>query len=89
MVSRTFYNSFIRQNLDYTDIIYGKPHKSSFIEKKGRVQDNATLVITGASKGTSKERLYSEFGLGSLKIVDDIKNCVSFTKLGKYFRLNT
>ena len=29
----TISKSFIRPNLDYVDIIYGKPHKGSLIEK--------------------------------------------------------
>ena len=63
----TIYKSFVRPMLDYGDIIYDKPHKGSFIEKIERVQYNACLVITGSFKGTSRERLYQELGLGSLK----------------------
>ena len=63
----TIYKSFVRPILDYGDIIYDKPHKGSFIEKIERVQYNACLVITGAFKGTSRERLYQELGLESLK----------------------
>ena len=33
----TVYESFVRPNLDYGDIIYDKPHKGSFIEKIERV----------------------------------------------------
>ena len=61
------YKSFVRPILDYGDIIYDKPHKGSFIEKMKRVQYNACLLITGALKGTSRERLYQELGLESLK----------------------
>ena len=63
----TVYKSFVRPILNYTDIIYDKPHKDSFIEKLERVQYNACLVITGAFKGTSRERLCQELGLESLK----------------------
>ena len=63
----TIYKSFVRPILDYGDNIYDKPHKGSFIEKLERVQYNACLVITGAFKGTSRERLYQELGLESLK----------------------
>ena len=63
----TIYKSFARPILDYGDIIYDKPHKDSFIEKIERVRYNACLVITGAFKGTSRERLYQELGLESLK----------------------
>ena len=63
----TIYKSFVRPILDYGDIIYNKPHKGSFIEKIERVEYNVCLVITGAFKGTSRERLYQQLGLQSLK----------------------
>ena len=50
----TIYKSFVRPILDHADIIYDKPHKSSFIEKIERVQYNACLVITSDFKGTIK-----------------------------------
>ena len=53
----TIYKSFVRPILDYGDIIYDKPHKGSFIEIIERVQYNASLVITGAFKGTSRAYL--------------------------------
>ena len=62
----TVYKSFIRPNLDYGDIIYDQPNNDSFINKLESVQYNASLAITGAIKGTSKERLYEELGLESL-----------------------
>ena len=77
----TIYKSFVRPILDYGDIIYDKTHKGSFIEKIERLQYNACLVITGVFKGISRERLYQELGLDSLKIEDGIGACVSFTKL--------
>ena len=61
------YKTFVRPNLDYVDIIYDKPQKGSFIKKIERVQYSACLGITGAFKGTSRERLYQELGLESLK----------------------
>ena len=85
----TIFKSFVRPILDYGDIIYDKTHKGSFIEKIERLQYNACLVITGVFKGISRERLYQELGLDSLKIEDGIGACVSFTKLWKDFCLNT
>ena len=61
------YKSFLRPILDYGDIIYDRPDKGSFIKKTERVQCNACLVITGAFKDTSRERLYQELELESLK----------------------
>ena len=63
----TIYKSFIRPHLDYADIIYDNPFNESFNEKIEKVQYNAALVITGAIKGTSRERLYQELGLESLR----------------------
>ena len=63
----TIHKLFVRLILDYADIIYDKPRKGSFIEKIERVLFNACLVITGAFKGTSRELLYQELGLDSLK----------------------
>ena len=62
----TVYKAFIRPHLDYGDVIYDQPNNDSFIKKLESVQYNAALAITGAIKGTSKERLYEELGLESL-----------------------
>ena len=62
----TINKSFVRTNLDYADIIYDKPFNESFKRKIEMVQYKAALVITGAIKGTSRDRLYQELGLESL-----------------------
>ena len=62
----TIYKSFVRPNLDYADIIYDKPLNEDFKNKLEMVQYRAALVITGAFKGTSRDRLYEELGLESL-----------------------
>ena len=62
----TIYKSFVRPLLDYADIIYDKPYNESFKEKLETVQYNACLAITGAIRGTSRERLYRELGLETL-----------------------
>ena len=62
----TIYEAFVRPILDYADIIYGKPLTESFKDKLEMVQYNAALVITGAFKGTSRDRIYTELGLESL-----------------------
>ena len=62
----TIYKSFVRPNLDYADIIYDKPFNESFKTKIEMIQYRAALVITGAIKGTSRDRLYQEIGLESL-----------------------
>ena len=64
--SLTIYKSFIRPHLDYGDILYDKPNNENFQTKIEQVQYRACLAITGAIKGTSRERLYDELGLHSL-----------------------
>ena len=59
------YETFVRPILDYADIIYDKPLTESFKDKLEMVQYNAALVITGAFKGTSLDRIYRELGLES------------------------
>ena len=63
----TIYKSFVRPHLDYGDIIYEESYNSSFHQKLESVQYKAGLAITGAIKGTSKEKLYNELGLESLQ----------------------
>ena len=63
----TRYKSFIRLHLDYGDIIYDKAYNSSFHQNLEKIQYNSALAITGAIRGTSKEKLYQELGLESLE----------------------
>ena len=61
------YKSFVRPHLDYGDVIYDQPNNDLFCQRIESVQYNAALAITGAIKGSSKERLYQELGLEFLK----------------------
>ena len=62
----TIYKSFIRSHLDYGDIIYDQVYNVSFPQKIESIQYNAALAITGAIRGTSREKLYLELGFESL-----------------------
>ena len=62
----TIYKSFVRPNLDYADIICNKPLNKSLKRKIEVVQYNAALIITGAFKGTRRDKIYQEPGLESL-----------------------
>ena len=62
----TIYKSFIRPHLDYCDFIYDKPSNVSFTDNIESIQYNAALAITGAIRGTSRDRIYQELGLESL-----------------------
>ena len=63
----TIYKSFLRPHLDYGDVIYDRAFNESFQNKLESVQYNAALAITGAIGGSSREKLYQELGLESLK----------------------
>ena len=62
----TIYKSFVRPHLDYADILYDHPFNECFKSKIEKVQYSASLAITGAIRGTSRERLYQELGLEPL-----------------------
>ena len=67
---------YVRPHLDYGDFIYHIPAKvcefsgntilSNLMEKLESVQYSAALAITGAWRGTSREKLYAELGWESL-----------------------
>ena len=61
------YKFFVRPHLDYGDIIYDKAFIGYFQKKLESIQYNAALAITGAIRGTSREKIYSELGLESLQ----------------------
>ena len=62
----TIYKSFVRPNLDYADIIYDKTSNESLKRRIEMFPYNAALIITGAFKGSSRDKIYQEFGLESL-----------------------
>ena len=62
----TIYKSFIRPHLDYGDVIYGQHYNKSFHQKLEPIQYNAPLAITGAIRGSSRDKRCQELGLESL-----------------------
>ena len=60
------YKSTVRSNIDYADIIYDKSFNKFFKIKIEMDQYKAAFVITGAIKGTSRDRPYQELVLESL-----------------------
>ena len=77
----TIYKSFIRPHLDYDDIIYDQAYNTSFHQKLELLQCNACLAITGAIRGTSREKLYEELGLESLQLRRWFRKLSCFYKL--------
>ena len=63
----TVYKAFIRPHIDYGDIIHDETYNEPFHQKMESIQYNAALAITGALRGTSREKLYQELGLESLR----------------------
>ena len=75
------YKAFVRPHLDYGDIIYDNPSNDTFWHKIESVQCNAALAITGAIRGTSREKLYQELGLEYLSDRRWCRNIVFFYKI--------
>ena len=63
----TIYKAFIRPHLDYGDVLYDQNFNNSFNEKMESVQYIECLALTAAMRGTSKEKIYQELGLESLR----------------------
>ena len=70
------YKLYVRPHLDYGDVIYHIPAKvcefsgnvtlPNLMEKLESVQYSAAQAVSGAWKGTSREKLYAELGWESL-----------------------
>ena len=79
----TIYKSFLRPHLDYGGVIYYRAFNESFQNKLESVQYNATLAITGAIRGSSRQTLYQQLDLESLKSRRWYRKLILFFKLKK------
>ena len=79
----TIYKCFIRPHLDYGDIIYDQAYNLSFHQKLESIQYNAALALTGAIRGSSREKLYQELGLESLQLRRWYRKLCCFYKIYK------
>ena len=77
----TIYKCFIRPHLDYGDIIYDQAYNLSFHQKLESIQYNAALALTGAIRGSSREKLYQELGLESLQLRQWYRKLCCFYKI--------
>ena len=87
------YKLYVRPHLDYRDVIYHIPHKTcefshsckltKQMEKLEAVQYSAALAVTGAWKGTSREKIYEELGWESLDLRRWSRHLVLFYKIMK------
>ena len=83
MIRITLYKAFVRPHLDYGDIIYDQAHNASFHQKLESLQYNACLAITGAIRGSSREKLYQELDFESLQQRRWYRKLSSFCKVFK------
>ena len=77
----TLYKAFVRPHLDYGDIIYDQAHNASFHQKLESLQYNACLAITGAIRGSSREKIYQELGF------EFLQQCCWYRKLFSFYRV--
>ena len=68
-INLQIYKTFVWLDLDYGDIVYHKASIGYFQQKLKPIQYNAVLAITGATRGTSREKVYSALCLVPLQKV--------------------
>ena len=64
--------------------MYDQAYNGSFHQKLDSIQYNTALAITGAIRGTSKEKLYDELGLETLEKRKWYTKLCCFLKIFKY-----
>ena len=69
--------------LDYGDIIFDQAFNKSFHDNLESIQYNASLAITGAIRGTSKEKLYQKLGFEFLQQRRWFRKLCTFYKIYK------
>ena len=77
----TIYKSFVRPHLDYGDVVYDQTFNESFHSKLEKLQYSAALAITGAIRGSSRDKLYQELGFESLNLRKWYRKLVLFHKI--------
>ena len=64
----TICKAFVRPHVDYDDVLYDQAFNNSFHVKIEYIQYNACLAITGAIRGTPREKIYQELDLQYLQL---------------------
>ena len=80
----TVYKTLKRPHLDYGNINYDQTYNLSFPQKMESKQDNAALAITCPVRGTSREKLYQQLGLESLRKRQWYRKLCYLLKIFKY-----
>ena len=60
LVLITMYKALVRPHLDYADMIYDEAYNQRFHQKLESIQYNVCLALSGAIRGSSREKLYHE-----------------------------
>ena len=63
----TVYKTFVKSQFDNSDILYDQAFKLSFHQKLKSIHYRACLAMTGAIRGTSREKIYQGLDLESLQ----------------------
>ena len=79
----TIYKVFVRPHLDYGNILCDQVFNLSFQQKLESIQYRACLAITGAIRGTSREKIYQKLGLEPLQSRHWYRKLVMFYKIYK------
>ena len=67
LVLITMCKALVRTHLDYGDMIYDEAYNETSHQKFESIQYNGCLSLTGAIRGSSREKLYHKLGLESLQ----------------------
>ena len=65
LVLITMYKALVRPHLDYGDMIYDEAYNKTFHQKLESIQYNACLALSGAIRGSSREKRYHKIDLES------------------------
>ena len=74
----TIYKSFVRQHLDYGDIVYNQSNNQKFLNKTEAAQYNTAFTVTNTMKGTSRAKLYKELEIQSLNFPQQLRRLCMF-----------
>ena len=77
------YKAFERPHLDYGNIICDEAYNKTFHQKLESFQYNACLALSGAIRGSSREKLYHELDLESLQRQNWYRKLCQFYKIFK------
>ena len=81
LVLITVYKALVRPHLDYGDMMFDEANNKTFHQKFESIQYNGCLALSGAIRGSSREKRYHKLGLESLH------NCHCYRKLHLFYKI--